>query len=252
MAQNNAFVDLNLNKQSLIGAKIYPLLTVNRTALNAGLTAADEGLIVWDVDLNQLFAWSGSDWINPVPTITGGMIFRGGIAANANAPSNPANGDVYVFTSAGTLNGTWNPSQTVAIGDQAVYDAAATVWRYIQGNAVSASTTIEGLIELATQEEVDSGSDNVRAVTAATLAGYKPNNALVARIVRRFETLVNLAANTPLAITHNLDLATQNSLSLEVWQANAKIDLAIDTTSANALTITSNVALSNVRVVCMG
>ncbi len=43
---------------------------------------------------------------------------------------------------------------------------------YVAGSVVgAASTTAEGIIELATQAEVDAGTDTTRAVTPATLAG---------------------------------------------------------------------------------
>lgn len=253
MAQRIHAVDLNLVKNTILNFKMYPLSTVNRNALSATLNNTDEGLSVWDTDLDELFVWSGTVWVRAVSTILGAMTFRGGIAATANAPSNPVNGDTYVFTSGGTLNGTWAPTDTVMTGDQAVYDTAASVWRYIQGNAVATSTSIEGLIELATQAEVNAGSDAIRAVTPNTLAGLVPNNALTLRLARRFVlNITSLVANVASTVTHNLELANANDLEVQCWQGNAQINLAIDTTTVNALTVTSNVTLSNVRVVCIG
>jgi hypothetical protein len=251
VAQRNTYVDVNFNKQALIAAKIYPLSTANRTALS--LVSGDAGLMVWDTDLNTLYAWNGTAWVTAVAIAAGGMTFRGGIAASANAPTSPVNGDLYVFTSAGTLNGTWSPIDTVAIGDQAVWDSVATVWRYIQGNVVAASTSVAGLVSLATQTEVNTGTDAQKAVTPSTLSGYAPDNALTARPVRRTATnITSLAAATPQTVTHNLNLANQNDLTVACWQGSAKIELAIASSSANAISVESNVALSNVRVVCEG
>jgi hypothetical protein len=251
MAQRNLYVDLNFNKQALIAAKINPLSTVNRTALTLG--SGDAGFLTWDTDLNELYAWNSTAWVRAVTTITGAMTFRGGIAASANAPSGPANGDTYVFTSAGTLNGTWSPAETVAIGDQAIWDSAATAWRYIQGNIVSASTSVEGTIQLATQGEVSAGSNAQKAVTPSTLAGYVPDNALTARLARRVTTnITSLAANTPQTITHGLNLANASDLAVACWQGGATVELAVNSSSANAITVESNVALSNVRVLCEG
>ncbi|PSB26217.1 hypothetical protein [Stenomitos frigidus] len=251
MAQRHAYVDLNLNKQALIAAKVYPLSTANRTALSLG--SSDAGLLAWDTDLNELYAWNGTAWVRAVTTITGAMTFRGGIAASANPPSTPANGDTYVFTSAGTLNGTWSPVDTVAIGDQAIWDSAASVWRYIQGNVVSASTSVEGTIQLATQTEVSTGTNAQKAVTPSTLAGYVPDNALTARLTRRFATnITSLVVGTPQTVTHNLNLANQNDVVVECWQGGLKVELAVSSSSANAVIVESNVALSNVRVICEG
>lgn len=251
MAERNVLVNLNLNKQSLIGAKVYPLSTANRTALT--LSGSDEGLLAWDTDLDELYAWNGSTWVRAVTTVTGAMTFRGGIAASANAPSSPANGDTYVFTSAGALNNTWSPQDTVAIGDQAVWDSAGAVWRYIQGNVVSASSSVEGIIQLATQSEVDTGTNAAKAVTPSTLAGYTPDSALTRRITRRIPTnITSLAANTPQTVTHGLNLANAADVQVQCWQGGNLIDLAVSTVSTSAISVESNVALSNVRVVCEG
>lgn len=250
MAQTNFFVDVNLNKQSLLAAKFNPLSTANRTALT--LAVGDAGLLSWDTDLNELYAWTGVAWVRAVTTISGAMTFRGGIAASANAPAAPANGDTYVFISSGTLNGTWAPIDTVAIGDQAVWDSVSAVWRYIQGNTVSASTSTEGTIQIATQAETDAGAAQ-KAVTPGTLAGYAPSNTLTARLTRRTRTLItSLVANTPTTVTHGLNVENQSDLQVQCWQANALIGLAVLSTSANAITVESNTTLSNVRVVCEG
>lgn len=251
MAQRNIYTDINLNGQTLVAAKIYPLPTSSRTSLSLGV--GDEGIHVFDTTLDELYAWSGSAWIRAVSTVTGAMIFRGGIAANASAPGSPANGDTYVFTSAGTTGVSWSPQATVQVGDQVVWDSANSVWRYIQANIDQATSSTIGLVALGTQAEVNAGTDSNKVVTPSTLAGLVPANSLTARLARRVViNISSLAANTPQTVTHNLELANQNDVVVACWQGNALIDLAVSSSSVNAVSVESNVALSNVRVVCIG
>lgn len=249
MASYPSFVDLDLNKQSLFNAKLFPLSTAARTALS--LVAGDAGLAVFDTSLNKLLVWTGSTWGDATPAITGGLVFRGGLAAAVTAPTSPVIGDLYVFTTAGTLGVSWTPSAVVAIGDQALWDGSA--WQYIQGNSVSTSTTVEGLIQLATQTEVDAGSITNKAITPATLTNFTPPAALALRPVRRFKTLIaSLTALTAVTVTHGLALGAAAECIVNVFQGSKQILLAIGPVDSNSLTVISNVALSNVTVVVEG
>ena len=247
MAQANFQVDIQLNKNTLKGAKIYPLPTASRTALS--LVADDEGLLVFDTTLNTLYAWNGSAWQAAVPTVTGGLILKGGIAANATEPSAPAIGDLYVFTSAGTTS--WTPAATVDVGDQAYWDG--TAWQYIQTTIGQATTETVGYVQLATQAQVNTGSSTSLVVTASTLAGYVPASSLSLRPVRRYSTVItSLVADTPSTVTHNLTLNAASDLSVSCYQGGGQIFLAVTPVDANSITVESNVTLSNVTVVCMG
>ena len=247
MAEANFHVDIQLNKNSLIGAKIYPLPTSSRTALS--LVADDEGLLVFDTTLNTLYAWNGSAWQAAVPTVTGGLILKGGIAANAAQPSSPATGDLYVFTSAGTTS--WTPPATVEVGDQAYWDGAA--WQYIQTNIGQATTGTVGYVQLATQSQVNAGSSSSLVVTPSTLAGYVPASSLSLRPVRRYSTIItSLVADTPSTVTHGLALNAAAELSVSCYQGGSTVYLAVVLVDANSITIESNTTLSNVTVVCMG
>jgi hypothetical protein len=65
MAEQKINVDLNLQKLKLIDPKINPKTTTQRLALAP--TSNDEGLTVWDSDLNAFFAWD-SQSLNWIPT----------------------------------------------------------------------------------------------------------------------------------------------------------------------------------------
>jgi hypothetical protein len=242
--------DLDITKQSILRAKWYPLTTAARTALI--LDPADEGILVFDTTLDRLLAWNGIAWGDATPQVAA-SVFRGGIAANAVAPVTPGNGDLYVFTSSGTTPISWTPQATVAAGDFVIWDQAATLWRYIEGNAVPASTANAGLIAIATGPETDSGIVSNKALTPALLAGYTPPSALTLRPTRRFAVSVpSLVANTPFTVTHGLALTDPSDVSASIFQGGRQILVSVVPVNVNSLTIESNVTLSNVRVVCVG
>jgi len=59
--------DIDLAKNKLINARIQPVTTAERTSLS--YTAADEGIQVYDTDLDKQFYWNGSAWVE-VSTLT--------------------------------------------------------------------------------------------------------------------------------------------------------------------------------------
>lgn len=247
MAQLQQYIDHNLNKQALISAKIYPLTSAARTALS--LVAGDAGLLVYDTTLNSLQAWNGTSWQNANPTGAGGMAFKGTIAAAAAQPASPVAGDMYVFSTAGTTS--WTQVATVVVGDAVVYDGA--VWNYLEKNASTASLTVEGIIQLATQAETNAGVVSSKAVAPSTLSAVVPDSATTIRLSRRYRiTGATLVANTALTVTHNLGLATASECVVAVYQGGAKISLAVSPVDANSLTVTSNVALATVTIVVVG
>lgn len=54
--------DIDLAKNQLLNAKLHPTYTSARIALGSTLNANDEGLTVYDVDLDQLYVWDGNQW----------------------------------------------------------------------------------------------------------------------------------------------------------------------------------------------
>ena len=245
MAATNSFVDVNLNKQQLLAAKLYPLTTAQRTALT--LLSGDSGLVVWDLTLNQLYAWNGTAWQSTAPT-TGAMSFKGVVAASAAAPASPAVGDFYVFNSAGAT--TWTPSGNVTSGDSAVFDG--TNWNYIEGNDSVATVATLGLVQIASQANVNSGTGNNTVVTPASLAAFVPVAATPLRITRRFAGVFSLVAGTASTISHGLQLNNKEDYVLKVFQGGSSILLADSPVDTNSLNVTSNVALSGVTVVVEG
>ena len=108
--------------------------------------------------------------------LTSEMTFKGDYNASTNAPNLDAGtivaiakGDTYVVTVAGNFFTT-----AVEIGDtimaKQVAATAVTHWVIVNKNLDYATATVSGTIELATQTEVNTGTDTVRAVTPSTFS----------------------------------------------------------------------------------
>jgi len=110
-------------------------------------------------------------------TVTGGMVYRGGFdptaAAGAGSPNlntiSSTTGDTYTVTVAGTYNWTTG-SAVLEVGDVLVAEATGILnnvasWTILQNNIGASSETAAGYIELATQAEMDTATDDLRAVT---------------------------------------------------------------------------------------
>lgn len=195
---------------------------------------------------NHFYGWNNTEWIKLSFVVTGGLVIKGEIANANTAPAFPASpqlGDVwFVTTTSGTIGGI-----TVEIGDQLV--RGSTGWFVLQANTVNASTTVAGLIAIATQAEVNAGSDVNKAVTAGTLAQYLINRLVARKVVTQ---IASLAANTVTTVTHGLGLLNSNELQVTVWQGGRRIEIDVALVSVNAITVKSLVAYSNVTVICQG
>lgn len=247
MATKQIYHDLDLVKVSqLKQARIQNITTSDRTTLGGTLNSGHIGLLVYDTDEEVLYLWDGSDWLPINTTISGAMTLKGVVTYNAAEPGSPATGDYYIFSNAG--QNTWETDETVEAGDMVVWDG--TNWRYINRNVYDATETLAGKVELATTSETNTGTDDTRAVTPLKLAGFISNRAL-AKVY--FASGLSLSADTPLTVTHNLALQNRNAFTINVMDSShSGISVDVDSTSTNALTITSAVALTGVSVTIIG
>lgn len=102
-------------------------------------------------------------------------------------------------------NTTWR--QTAVNG---TLDTTGVTFTTFGTSAPAASTTVSGIAELATQAEVDTGTDALRIVTPSTLAGY------VNRF-RMFTATIGDGSATQLDVSHNF--ATRN-VQVQVWETS--------------------------------
>lgn len=104
--------------------------------------------------------------------VTGALTHKGGYNAATNTPALDTGspvlviGDMYTVTVAGTFFTVEVEIGDVLIADVDSVDAAALAdWTIVQSNIGAASETVPGYIELATQTEMNTATDDLRAVT---------------------------------------------------------------------------------------
>jgi hypothetical protein len=104
--------------------------------------------------------------------VTGALTHKGGYNAATNSPALDTGspvleiGDMYTVTAAGTFFTVELEIGDVLISDVDSVDAANIAdWTIVQSNIGAASETVPGYIELATQTEMNTATDDLRAVT---------------------------------------------------------------------------------------
>ena len=112
--------------------------------------------------------------LSDISAVTGGLILQGGYDAATNTPDiadgNASKGFFWVVTAAGSFLG-----ESVQVGDSIIAkvdNAGASIgdWLILQGNVVIASETVDGIVRLGTQAEVNAGTEGgAVVVTPATL-----------------------------------------------------------------------------------
>lgn len=253
MATQDFLNDLNLgNVFQLQGARKYNMTTANRTTLGASLNSTNEGVFVWDTDLKAEFNWNGSAWVQSGGSVNGAMVYMGTHASLSTAPAAPEIGHVYVLTTGGAI--TWagqtiNPSSDVQVNDQVVY-RGSDVWDVLQGNSVEATVATLGLVQLATQGVVNTGTNPTQVVTAETLTGFVTTRGFAKTY---FSGSVNLVANTPLTITHNLGLQNRDAFTISVKSsAHKEVNVAVVSVDVNSLTVEAGINQTGVNVTVTG
>lgn len=253
MATKDYYHNIDLKEVSqLLNARIHNVTTAERTTLGGGLNTDHIGLHVWDTDESLQYYWDGTQWVQGVTTITGAMIYKGTHGDLTTEPSGKEIGHVYVLTTGGTI--TWagqtiEPNTTVQANDQVIY-RGGDIWDVVQGDADEATELVLGLIELATQAEVNTGTDATRAVTPATLQG-KIDSLSLAKTY--YNNAANIPAITPLTITHNLGLQNKDAFTIRVSDSSGSdIGVDVDSVDVNSLTLTSLLPVTGAKVTVIG
>lgn len=190
--------------------------------------------------------------------VASGVRILGAIDASTN-PNYPAGvlGDAYHISVAGLIGG---PSgQIVEVGDLVVVIAATTAggtdaavgseWIIMQDNIDAATTTIAGYIRIATQTEVNTGTDNTIAVTPLTMQTY------VSSLISggKFAVDIGDTVSTSIAVVHGLgtsDVLAQirDTVSLELVET----DVVITNTTTVSFGFTVAPGTNAYRVVISG
>jgi hypothetical protein len=274
MRKRQFLVDIDLMLNQLLQAKFENL---------ASDPTGSESRFYYNTVSKKLKYYNGTTWITPLDQTTindsgngsseifsaqkvlslisginsalaGGLINKGGYDASANSPdldTSPAglsikNGWTYVVTSAGTFF-----SENVQVGDMIIakQDSPTTLahWTLVNKNIqdiVDASESSKGIIQLATQAEVNTGTDDAKAITPAKL---KSNLGITAslKVARKYSQSVGDGASLTYAISHGL---SSRDLSVKVRQTSspyAEVDCEVVSTDANTITLGFNVAPSS-------
>ena len=160
------FVDINLQGNALNNATIG-----SNSKMDEGGSFRFDGerLEYYDGSSLQLVAN-----LADISAVTGGLILQGGYDAATNTPDiadgNASKGFFWIVTAAGNFLG-----DSVQVGDSIIAkvdEAGASIgnWLILQGNVVIASETVDGIVRLGTQAEVNAGTEGgAVVVTPATL-----------------------------------------------------------------------------------
>lgn len=174
----------------LTGATVISDVNVNANGHVTGfvtrnMTAADVGAaVINDSVVNGVNTWSSTKIQNELNiinnTITGALVYKGGYNASTNTPNldttptTVTQGFTYTVTVAGTFYST--PLQ---VGDMLIAEVNNPTtedgWTVVNKNIpdiVDATTADKGIIQLATQTEVNTGTNTTKAVTPATLVAF--------------------------------------------------------------------------------
>lgn len=258
-----------LNFRSIKGANMKIIFAVNGNHVEASIMEAnidhnallnylpEEHRVIDDQGIGATDLWSAQQIMNFFqqnnnPDAENPLNYEGGYNPATNAPSNVLTGgniesnDFYIITEAGNFYG--QPVQPgywiIAQEDE---PTTASGWDIVpmQMQTVSNATTeAAGIIELATQAEVNDGTSNNTAVTPDTLHGYLDSLSLVRRIV--FSPVSVGASEAPVALQHDLN---NSSVTWQAYTPNDGQDVEIDVTRTSSNVLTVSAESNNVTII---
>lgn len=179
---DNAVTTIKINANAVTLPKLQQIGSLTVLGNTTGATAnVAEVVIVTDLGSATSTTLATSLSIkNYIDNAVGGLgNLEGGWSAASGAfpvGSSPTAGtkagDYWYVTTAGTVGGVaFNVGDVIIAKINGASTSSAADWIQLEVNRDQATTTVLGLIQLATQAEVNTGTDTQKAVTPATLAG---------------------------------------------------------------------------------
>jgi hypothetical protein len=171
---------------------------------------------------------------NTLPPENGIYIWNGAAVPMTRAPDASTSNELeqaVVTVEEGTSAGASFRQTTVNF----VLDTGNVVWSTFGTSAAAANETTAGIAEIATQAEVNTGTDDTRIVTPLKLANWSGR-------IKKFSQLVGDGSATSIAVTHNLN---SRSVHVQVYQASGTFDVVdceVELTSVNQATLKFNTA----------
>jgi hypothetical protein len=229
--------------------------------------------------------WSASQIQNAIDTaVSSAVNYKGGL--DASGPVVPdlntitsTIGDMYTVTAAGTITFTTG-SLSLEVGDVVIAESSgvlndASDWTVVEKNldgalqaannlsdVQSAATsfnnikqdateTATGVSEIATQAEVDAGTDDARYVTPLKLAGWYTSQAITSKFAVDLDgageaTVTRLFAGgvTTFSVTHSLN-TTDTVVQIKEIASGEEVIADVDNTAANTLDIIFNGSIAD-------
>lgn len=186
----------------------------------------------------------------PGASIDGVALSNGDRVLVKDQTSQPENG-IYIWNGAATAMTRAADASTFDELESAVVTAdegstqTGTTWRQTQVNgtigtdniiwtafgtaAPAATESVAGVLEIATQTETNTGTDDARAVTPLKLANYSGR-------AKRFSATIGDASNTSIVVNHNLGTT---DVSVQLWETGGskrQVLAEIQATDANNVT----------------
>jgi len=211
-----------------------------RSITNADITSiivndalSSSATYTWSIDKIQAFIASA---------ISGQMVYIGGYNATTNVPDLEVGtgikiGYTYTVTEAGDFF-----SEAVQVGDMLISEkdtpTLVTDWTIVNKNIpdiVNSSETERGIIEIATQAEVDAGTDDTRAVTPLKLKTRLD----AFDISDTYSETFGNGILQSFTITHNLNSSDVNVVVREV-ASGMRVEVQWVVSSVNVITIGTN------------
>lgn len=240
------------------GLQVLSQMVVNNlghvvTIKGRNLTAADLAAVLFNDAINNgtNTTWSSSKIYNEIQAAigsaqTGALQYKGEYNATTNTPNLATDtsikiGWTYVVTGAGTFAG-----QEIEAGDMIIAKVdnpggTAGNWQIVNKNIpaiVDASTTVKGIIQLATSAEAIAGVNAVKAITPATL------KAVLDATVGGYAANFGDGSSTTFTITHGLN--TQDvDITVYTVVGRKKVMMETAAPSATTVSVACNVAPAN-------
>ncbi len=186
------------------------------------------------------------------------MTYQGAYDASANPSTTAKKGDTFTVSVAGTgVSNYWSTS--LSVGDIIIAESdnpsSEADWTEVNKNIpdiVNASTTAKGLIELATQTEVNNGTDTTRAITPSRLRSTLGITGTLSTTLT-YTQVIGDGSDTSIDVTHNIN---NEFVIAQVFDKDNgdKVECEIELTGPNTTTFKFNVAPASgsLRVVIIG
>lgn len=234
------------------GAQVNVAETVTSIALSSNiLTYTDENGSDTDLDLSLYL-----DDTNLARLTSGELNSSTGVATFTRDDASTFTIDMSAFLDAITLNDTLTSTSTTegltANQGKALKDLIDALASANTGDEVQATTTVAGIAELATQTEVNNGSDSQRIVTPATLKSTLGITGTLSTTLT-YSELIGDGSATSFVVTHSIGNQFVQASVYEVAGMD-KVVAEVELTSATETTFKFNVAPATdaLRVVIIG